>query len=400
MKPHWLNKERLSLYPRAMLAIYVVLGVAWFARSVGGVDSSGRPFGYDYVTFWAASRLALSHHAVAAYDLGSLMQVEHLAMHGVNASNPWYYPPTFFLLVLPLGLMPYLLSYGVFAAASAAAFIVAVRKTLAVPGMWLPLVAFSGIFMNLFSGQNGLLTAALIGFALLALRQRPVVAGVLIGLLTIKPHLGLLLPLALLCGRHWRALGSAVVTSVAFLALSMWVLGSDTLSAFLNSIPHVAQWVADDKLPLGKMPTFFSLCRLLGLPLQWAYVVQAAMAVSAAIAVGWVWLRCRDFELRAAALLVGAMLTPPYLFDYDLAWLALFIAWYTRLALRLGWLKWEREMLVLAWLLPLLTLPAYGLIRVQLAPFVLLALLLMVLRRVRAERARDSAGMDLQSISL
>ena len=82
------------------------------------------------------------------------------------------------------------------------------------------------------------------------------------------------------------------------------------------------------------------------------------------------------------------------------AWLALFIAWYTRLALRRGWLKWEREMLVLAWLLPLLTLPAYGLIRVQLAPFVLLALLLMVLRRVLAERVPASAGMDFQSISL
>src|SRR5271156_4839722 len=104
MKPHWLNKERLSLYPGAMLAIYVVLSVAWFARARHGVDSDGKPFAYDYVTFWAAARLALSGNPLAAYDLRSLMQMESLAMPGVSANNPWYYPPTFLLLVMPFGL--------------------------------------------------------------------------------------------------------------------------------------------------------------------------------------------------------------------------------------------------------------------------------------------------------
>ena len=60
-----------------------------------------------------------------------------------------------------------------------------------------PAIAFPPVFLCLMQGQTGLLAAALLGGGLLALRPRPVLAGVLFGLLTVKPQLGLLLPFAL-----------------------------------------------------------------------------------------------------------------------------------------------------------------------------------------------------------
>ena len=58
-------------------------------------------------------------------------------------------------------------------------------------------LAFPAVFVNLGHGHNGFLTAALIGFALLWLDRRPVVAGILFGLLAYKPQFGLMIPLVL-----------------------------------------------------------------------------------------------------------------------------------------------------------------------------------------------------------
>src|SRR5260370_1798667 len=65
--------------------------------------------------------------------------------------------------------------------------------------IWLPIAAgFPAVFVNLGHGQNGFLTAGLFGAALLALPTRPVISGVLFGLLAYQPQFSLIVPLALL----------------------------------------------------------------------------------------------------------------------------------------------------------------------------------------------------------
>lgn len=399
MTPHWLNRERLKLYPCVMLLILGFIGTYWMARSHHGIGRDGNPLGYDFVGPWAAARLAAQGNAAGAYDPSTLDRMESAAVVGAQPHTPWPYPPEYILLMLPLSQLPYFPAYLVFALSSLAAYVRVLTKTLRRPGVLLPVLAFPAVFLNIVGGQNGLLTAALLGAALLLLQRRPVVAGALIGILTIKPHLGLLLPLALLCGRHWLAFLAATLVAALLLGLSVMVLGEDTLHAFLSRLPAVADQLAATRIPMAKIPTTFIFARLLGLPATAAYGLAGAVALFAAAAVAWVWLRCRDFALQAAALAAASMLVSPYLFDYDLAWLGLALAWFTVHALQHGWLRWEREVLVAAWLLPILMQPLYWLLHIQLALFVLLALLLMILRRVRAELspgARDRA----QSIAL
>ncbi|WP_443798111.1 glycosyltransferase 87 family protein, partial [Burkholderia vietnamiensis] len=64
----------------------------------------------------------------------------------------------------------------------------------------------------LLAGQTSLASAALAGLGLLALNRRPVAAGICFALLTVKPQIAVLFPLALLCAAQWRALAAWAAT--------------------------------------------------------------------------------------------------------------------------------------------------------------------------------------------
>jgi alpha-1,2-mannosyltransferase len=400
MQEHWLNKERLTNYPRIFLALYLIAGIIWILLSHKGLDPRHKALGYDFITYWAASHLALKGVPASAYDLVSIVREEWAIVPGIHSVNPWLYPPTFYLLILPLALMPYFLSYFVFLSSTFAAYFVVVRKIFAGPGSLMLLLAFPGIFINAVQGQNGFLTAALMGGALLLLPRRPLCAGILFGLLTIKPHLGLLIPLALLCGRHWRALFYAAFSAGIFLAIGVAVLGVDTLNAFIVGMGRFSGWAINDPELLAKITSFFSFSYLLGAPLWGAYALFGIIALGVATAVCWIWLRCPEQDLRMAALVCGSLLTSPYLLDYDLAWLALAIAWFGRYGVRHGWLRGEREMLAAVWLLPMFVGAVHVVTHMQLVPFLLLGFFLMILRRsiVAAEVLAPGAALLVKNM--
>lgn len=380
---HWLNEERLRVYPRVFVALYLLLTLIWVLLSRHGVDLTGKPLGHDFIAFWTASKLALAGNPLAAYDPETLVAAQQALLPGIRTAHPWQYPPTFLLAVLPLALLPYLASYLLFVATTLLAYAAIWRRIAPPQAGLILLLAFPGIYQNALHGQNGFLTAALIGGALLSLPSRPLLAGVLFGLLAIKPHLGLLVPVALICGRQWRALAAATLTVPVFVGLSLLVLGSETMAAFVDRLPVVAQWVAENRLPLNKMPTFFAFARLLGVPASYAYAGHFAMALPVAAVVALIWYR-RDPQqqaLPAAALTTGSLLISPYLFDYDLVWLALPLAWFAADALRDGWRRGEREWLLAIWLLPALVAASYAALRLQLAPFALLGFFIVIARR-------------------
>lgn len=392
MNRHWLSRERLALYSGAALFLALATGLLLWLRFPHGVDAQGYPLTPDFIVFWSASKLALSGTPAAAYDLAAITAVQHVAIAGADqANNAWLYPPTFYLLILPLALLPYLAAYLLFMGAGLAALAAVVRGICRSQGLpWrdalLPLLGFPAVFINLYAGQNGLLTAALAGAALLCLERRPLLAGLLVAGLTIKPQLGLLWPLVLVCGRHWRALAGAVAGTLLFGALSLAVLGNDTLQAFLAKLPALRQALAGDSLLLVReLTSFYSLGRLLGLPGSAAALLHAAVALTVAAAVAWVWLRRCDFALRAAALLAGSLLISPYLFDYDQGLLAPALAWFTAHAGRRGCRGGEQAAMAAAWLMPVLWIPLYHFTGLQLTPLAVLAFFLMILRRAAAD---------------
>ena len=222
--------------------------------------------------------------------------------------------------------------------------------------------AFPAVLANFMAGQNGFLSAALFGGALLMLIERPILAGVLLGLLTYKPHLGLLFPIVLAASGHWRAFITAGIVA-ALMAIASWgAFGTETWTAFFHSIGHTSQaFLSDGWADFAKLQTAFGLVRTLGGSETWAWSVQGALALCVAAAVTALWRSAADYEIKAAALGAGALLATPYLYTYDLVVLAVPLAFLWRLARAGGFLPYELATVAPACLLvlifPLVTAP-------------------------------------------
>lgn len=379
----WLTERRLRDYPRIFVAVFAIAGAVWLALSDGVVDVKGKPLGYDFITFYSAAEVARQDGAAAVFDLGAMRAAQLAIAPGTAQPYAWHYPPTFLLLVLPLALLPYFAALLAMLGATLAAYGAVLRRIAPHPHTLMLALAFPATFVNLFHGQNGFLNAALFGAALLALERRPVLAGILLGLLSYKPHLGLLVPLALVAGGHWRALAAAAATTLAFAGLTLAVFGPAPWIAFVENMPFLRRVLEDGSLPWAKMPTMFAALRLLGAPVAVAYAGQIAAALVAAAAVLWSWRRAAPMALKAAVLVLAALLASPYSFDYDLTLLGLAVAWLAWAGLRSGFRAAEKPALLIAWLAPALATPIAAFAGLQIGPAVLLWLLLCALRRMR-----------------
>jgi hypothetical protein len=391
---HWLDEERLRIYPLLILAIFGLTLAWWTWRSLPGlVDPNGKPLGSDFIAFWSAARLALEGRPEAAFDWSALAAMHHVAVPQLPADKLflWHYPPTYLLLVLPLGLLPYLPALGLFTIATAGLWAALVPRVLPHRRAWLAAAALPAGLVSLMHGQNGFLTAVLAGFALLALDRRPLLSGLLIGLLAIKPHLAALFPIALVAERRWPTIAAAAATALVLTAVSIAAFGLPTMAAFLRDLAIAHHLVNDGLLPWGKMPSPYVFALSLGMPAAAAMALQAIVAAASGACVWIAWRAPRaPFEAKAAVLVVGSLLVSPYVFHYDLTWAGLAIGWLAVLGVRQGFLRGERELLFAAWISPLAMDSIWQATAVQIG-FPLLAAVLAV-AMIRAIRLDAQPG--------
>jgi hypothetical protein len=216
------------------------------------------------------------------------------------------------------------------------------RGIIGRPFGWMFAAAFPMVFNNTLVGQNGFLTAALIGGTLYLLPVRPIVAGICLGLLTYKPQYGLLFPLALIAAGHWRAFISAGVTAVAIALVSWLAFGPESWHAFFHWMPTFSQaFLTEGKATWWKLQSIFSMVRYLGGSEQIAWAFQWVLTASVATVLMLMWRSRVPYTLKAAALAVGTLLTTPYLFMYDMMVLAIPVAFLVRIGLKSGFRAYE-----------------------------------------------------------
>ncbi len=354
--------------------------------SKGLVDPAGHPIGADFIDLWSASWLTLHGAPAAVYGVARLWSVERSTLVDPAAGfGGFYYPPMYLLIILPLALLPYVWSLIAWTAATFAAYLgVMWRIDPERDSLWLA-IAFPGAMVNLTNGQNGFLTLGLLGAALLTLKRRPILAGVMFGLMSYKPQYGVLVPIFLLATGRWRAIVAASVTVALFAALSLAIFGEQTWQAFFLSVSFTRHIVIEQGGPgFEKMQSAFAAARLWGLGVAPAYAFQAAISLITALAVIRVCRRTAKFELHAAALATGALLATPYIMDYDLVVLALPIAWIAIEGRRSGFLPWEKSLLAFVYLLPLFARALAGHAMIPIAPLAMLLLLADIARRAQA----------------
>ncbi len=382
----WLTRRRLVVYPKLFLAVYLAGAVVWLMSSKGLVDPAGHPIGADFIDPWSASWLTLHGAPAAVYDIARLWSVERSAVADPAVGFAgFHYPPMYLLIILPLALLPYVWSLIAWTAATLAAYLGVIWKLDPErDSLWLA-IAFPGALVNLTNGQNGFLTLALLGAALLTLERRPILAGVMFGLMSYKPQYGVLVPIFLLATGRWRAIGSASVTVALFAALSMAIFGEQTWQAFFASVSFTRHVVLEQGgSGFEKLQSAFAAARLWGFSVATAYSFQFAVSLTTALAVIWICRRTAKFELHAAALATAILLATPYMMDYDLVVLALPIAWIAIEGRRSGFLPWEKSLLAFVWLLPLFARSLAGHAMIPIAPLAMLLMLADIARRAQA----------------
>jgi arabinofuranan 3-O-arabinosyltransferase len=306
-------------------------------------DSNGLGIPTDFVNVWAAGRLVLEGHPAQAYDWDIQKQVE-LALLGQDFIGyfAWHYPPPFLFVASLLAQFPYSVAFIGWVSVSFLPYLAMIRAIVGRPFGLMLAAAFPMVFNNTLVGQNGFLTAALIGGALYLLPVRPVLAGVCLGLLSYKPQYGLLFPVVLIATGQWTVFLTAGITAAA-MALASWLaFGAESWQAFFHWMPMFSQaFLTEGKATWWKLQSIFSLVRYLGGTEHLAWMFQWVLTASVAVVLTLMWRSRVSYPLKAAALAAGTLLTTPYLFMYDMMVLAVPVAFLVRIGLRTGFRRYE-----------------------------------------------------------
>lgn len=375
------DAERMRVYPRIFLGVYVLMAAILAFTSHNMVDRFGKPIGYDFMAYWSASRLTLDGRFGDVYDIAAISEIQHRAISGSTLVYPWHYPPTYQVLIAPLALLPYLPSYIFFVALTLAAYLAATKRLLALPEAPLLLAAFPGVFLCAFQGQNSLLTAALFAAAIFCLERRPLLAGVFFGLLAYKPQYGVLIPLVLVASRQWRCFGAATLTVIVYGGVSTAIVGLDLWRPFFADMWVTGDFLERGILPWPKMPSAFVFVRYLGVSTMLAYASQAIVAVGAAAVAVIVWWRCGPTKLAGATLVCATILIQAYVFDYEMALLAVPLAILATDMAQRGSRIWERVVLLIGFVFPLIMWPVASFTHFQIGFPALLLVMLLCARR-------------------
>jgi Glycosyltransferase family 87 len=376
-------RGRLFAWATLLLIAEIAVTLFFVAGTHGWIVPLEKPVTTDFASFYAAGKLALAGTAELAYDQAAHFAAEQAVTAPGIGYQFFFYPPVFLLLAAPLTIFPYLIGFAVFEAATLLLWLAAMRPILAVSGRrWLvPALGFPAVFWTLGLGQNAFLSAALFATGTRLLDRRPWLAGMAFGALIYKPHLGLLIPVALLAGRHFRAIGGAALGAGGLVALSWLLFGSAAWVAYLDVFTGAHDTFENGRIELAGMITVFAAARLLAVPTAWAYGAQAVAAVLAAGAVAWVFWRRAPLPLRGAALLAGTLLALPVLLLYDLMLLGVAGAWLLAEARQRGLRRGEAPLLVAGYATPLFCRPLGLALHIGVSPVVCAAVLALALRR-------------------
>ena len=362
-----------------------------------GEMSRGQPFGRDFAIFWTASRLALEGQTIEIFDSVLFHQALARFFGESTAFSPFPYPPIGLWPFLPLGLIPYLWSFLVWSLLTLVLYLSVAAEGPNANMQRLVLLLAPATILTFPFGQNGLLTAALFLAGLSCLDRRPVLAGLCFALLTFKPQLGLLIPIALLAGRHWRAFLVAVAGTLILLLWSLWFAGLESWRQHLHGLgEHMAFLERGTGFFMYMIPTPFMAARIAGVDVSIGYGLQMLTAILAVAGVAWAFHRSSDSGLRNIALISGTFLASPWILNYDMTLLSVAILRLAERGLSKGFLPGEVSILTLSWFLPLAVM-FFNAAMVPIGPIILVLLFVLILYRIQRPQSKGPSALASMS---
>jgi hypothetical protein len=378
----WVTVARVRAISTMALTATVVALLLLFATAHGTVDAMGRPIGTDFSNVWAAGWMANHGQAAAAWNWAAHHAVQQAIHHDpAIAFYGWHYPPPFLMLASLLARMPYIMALLLWQAVTLGLALVVVRSI--VPGRDALLAAIGApvVLICLGHGQNAFLTGALLGGGMLLLDRKPWIAGLLLGCLVYKPQFAVLIPVVLIAAGNWRAFLSAACAVLTLCALTLMLWGWPVWGAFIDSLT-ITRVIVIEQGNTGweKIESAFSAIRMWGGSVPLAYAVQSVVT-GTAILTAAVVARRGSMANRAAATLAAALLSTPYVLDYDFVVLGVAVAFVVADIRARGALRWEASLLAFAWIVPLFGRQATALTLIPLELIAAITILMLAARR-------------------
>jgi hypothetical protein len=312
----WGSRDRKTIRLCAIVASFFVANMVFHLYAI---TSRGTQYPFDdFFALWSYAKVALTSGAAVLYDFPRLHAAQVSLGMAPATEKPFPYPPLFLFMVLPLGLLPYMAAYAVWIGATLSAYVCAVCR--GIHPRWLMLqgaLLAPTTAINLGFGQSGFLLAALLIGGVRLREARPVLAGILFGLLSYKPQFGLLVPVMLIAEGRWRCIASACVTLVVLAIGASAAFGPAIWGSWLHALSAYAAWFDDRTIGRGLRITVDDNLLAFGWPPAPASMVQMAAAVFAA-AVVWVSFRHGSRARAVPTMIVAACLAAPHAFIYDL----------------------------------------------------------------------------------
>ncbi|MDQ3145165.1 MAG: DUF2029 domain-containing protein [Pseudomonadota bacterium] len=281
---------------------------------------AGTWWGRDFTNLYFGGRFAVAE-GINVYDQAAYLPA--LREQGILAGQNYSYPPATLAIGFLLSLLPYVAALLLWSLAGLACFLVAARRYINFPWPWLLLLPATVPFPN---GQWGLFVAALWLWSFAG-------SGSAAGLLTMKPHLGILLAPALAFKRRWRQMAVAVAVTLLIWLSAEWAFGLTRSYLTVGAETQMAILTTRSDQPFfSAMPSTYAALRLF----PFAWWAHAAVAV-ASLALLW-GLRQQPLIRLAFPLATASFLVLPYGFAYDMAVVSL--GFLTLLHTRWGDLTW------------------------------------------------------------
>jgi hypothetical protein len=325
----------------------------WNLGSDGLSEISGRLPYWDFSNLWAGSRMALDGHVQALFDVDAYRGALRAMFSPKLPDQEWSYPPSMLLVGAPLALLRVLPAYLVWTFGTIFLLHLAIRPLRLPLQLHAALLTSPAVLINAMFGQNGAFTAALLIGGLIAAPRRPILAGVLFGLLTVKPHLGILVPFCLIASRNWRAFASAALTGAALALATGVAFGFGVWPSFMIETRALMTAIMEAPYPQpyqGNALTMFIMARSFGAGLNASYAVQAVATLAAIATVIWLWLPSTPVDPRRRALTTAtlALVATPYGYTYDMIPTSVALAYLFAASARPLW-----PLYAIAWLFPL-----------------------------------------------
>ncbi|HLN08847.1 MAG TPA: glycosyltransferase family 87 protein [Xanthobacteraceae bacterium] len=308
-------------------AAFVVMAAVRYLSTISWVDHFPRDattlvVGRDFLNFWMYGLAAATPDPGRWYD-PAIYNGELAALLGPDyPGQNWSYPPSIMLVAAPFAALSYLQALACWTAASVLLFVLVARAHLNDRRALLAVLLSPAAVFCLMSGQSSFVTAAMLITIFAWLGRMPIGAGVLIGLLTLKPQLGLFIPVMLIASGRWRVMATATVTAMAIVGVTTAAFGPQAWIDFVvKGIPVQNVVLADPEL-IGTpfRPTIFATMRLVGATYPVAMAVQMCFSALAVAAVLWAFRFRRRADPRwlAALFFACSIFGSPYLQSYDL----------------------------------------------------------------------------------